>query len=291
MPIKVSCSCGKSFAAPDNLAGKKVKCPNCQIPLAIPGATAPAAAPAPLPTLTNTAASMFDEAGMSAAPVGTIACPGCTAPLSPGVVLCIKCGFNLKLGKKMGTAVVGAHSGGGGHGGHGDVAATLLARAADSLEADRQAEIEKTSSGMPWWVYLIALKFAVGFMIGMTMLPKHQAMYAGAGFFMFAGAGAAFFGWLRVIMAAFEDSTLQGVLCLCGGPYWVIYSFMKWDKCSGPFMINFLGNAIFSAGIGMIALGNYFASGGGEDSSIPRKPAYAMVVAEESTSIAPFMAT
>lgn len=54
MSIPVSCSCGKSFAAREDLAGKRVKCPNCQSPLTIPGTTgagkAPAAASAPAPT-------------------------------------------------------------------------------------------------------------------------------------------------------------------------------------------------------------------------------------------------
>ena len=29
MPIKVSCSCGKTLTAPDAAAGKKAKCPAC----------------------------------------------------------------------------------------------------------------------------------------------------------------------------------------------------------------------------------------------------------------------
>ncbi|HEY2413950.1 MAG TPA: hypothetical protein VGI40_17005, partial [Pirellulaceae bacterium] len=46
MAIKVQCSCGKAFAAKDELAGKTVKCPGCQKPLKIPGGTAPAKATA-----------------------------------------------------------------------------------------------------------------------------------------------------------------------------------------------------------------------------------------------------
>src|SRR5262245_30138673 len=44
MPIPVSCTCGKRFSAPDNLAGKKEKCANCGSVLAIPAAQQPAAA-------------------------------------------------------------------------------------------------------------------------------------------------------------------------------------------------------------------------------------------------------
>lgn len=36
MPIPVTCSCGKSIAAPSKFAGKKVKCPSCKQPLVVP---------------------------------------------------------------------------------------------------------------------------------------------------------------------------------------------------------------------------------------------------------------
>ena len=36
MPIRVSCGCGREVNAPDNLAGKTVKCPQCKGPLSIP---------------------------------------------------------------------------------------------------------------------------------------------------------------------------------------------------------------------------------------------------------------
>jgi hypothetical protein len=42
MPLSVTCSCGQKLKAPENLAGKAVKCPKCKQPLKIP-----AAAPAP----------------------------------------------------------------------------------------------------------------------------------------------------------------------------------------------------------------------------------------------------
>src|SRR5436189_3480868 len=48
MPIPVACACGKKFAAKDELAGKRLKCPSCGGPIDIPAAQQPAArAPAP----------------------------------------------------------------------------------------------------------------------------------------------------------------------------------------------------------------------------------------------------
>src|SRR2546428_11367635 len=80
MPIPVSCQCGQSFRAKDDLAGKRVKCPKCgqvlQIPGAAPSASAPgmlsiddlmkmdAAAPAAVPQNVPGAAGM--QAGMPA---------------------------------------------------------------------------------------------------------------------------------------------------------------------------------------------------------------------------------
>jgi hypothetical protein len=75
-------------------------------------------------------------------------------------VLCIECGYNVKLGRRIQTIKVGA---GEGHGGHGAVAADLLEKAAQVLEEDAKEEKKKTSSGVPWWVYLIVLIALVSF--------------------------------------------------------------------------------------------------------------------------------
>ncbi len=48
MPIVVGCSCGKRFKAPDHLAGKKVKCPNCGNPLVVPAEQPGPSAPQPM---------------------------------------------------------------------------------------------------------------------------------------------------------------------------------------------------------------------------------------------------
>lgn len=40
MPVEVACACGKSFRVPDRAAGKRVKCPACSQPVAVPSAAA-----------------------------------------------------------------------------------------------------------------------------------------------------------------------------------------------------------------------------------------------------------
>jgi ribosomal protein L40E len=181
MAIKVQCSCGKAFAAKDELADKTVKCPGCQKPLKIPGGTAPAkaakpeAAAKPEPAKKAAAKSgddddyslsaeepaprpksdLFAEVGLKAAPKGTMPCPGCMAPLPQDAVVCVKCGYNMKLGRKMKTLSTGGASHG--EAGHGVVAQDLMDRAAETLEGDEEAEESKGKEGMPWWVYLIIL--------------------------------------------------------------------------------------------------------------------------------------
>ncbi|MGE4158994.1 MAG: hypothetical protein AB7F75_07840 [Planctomycetota bacterium] len=66
MPIKTTCSCGKVFQAPDNLAGKSVKCPGCSKPLKVPG---PAAVPKSAATATKPPAGPAKPSATPAKPV------------------------------------------------------------------------------------------------------------------------------------------------------------------------------------------------------------------------------
>ena len=194
MPIKVQCPCGAAFAAKDELAGKTVKCPKCKKPLKIgaaggapaksatqpkqAAAARPVAKPVKVKPITEEKASAlpgtstestFDEIGLQAAAVGTHPCPGCTEPMPLEAVICIKCGYNTRLGRRMETAKLGG-SGGDGHEGHGAVVTGLMERAAQVLDEDAAEDKKKTSEGLPWWVYLIGLAALVGFLGTMVVL-------------------------------------------------------------------------------------------------------------------------
>jgi hypothetical protein len=196
MPIKVQCACGAAFAAKDELAGKTVKCPKCKKPLKIGPAASPKSAAQPkqaaakpvvakpvrvkpiaeekatvLPV--TSAESTFDEIGLQAAAVGTRPCPGCTEPMPLEAVICVKCGYNARLGRRMETAKLGGE-GGVGEGGHGSVTAALMERAAQVLEDDVKEDIKKTGEGMPWWVYLIGLVALTGFLGTMVVLGNRH---------------------------------------------------------------------------------------------------------------------
>jgi hypothetical protein len=179
MPIKVQCACGKAFAAKDELAGKTVKCPSCQQPLKIApaaGNSKPAPAKAPASAAKAAAAKapaaprvddLFDEIGLAPPVEGTRPCPGCSEPLPIEAVLCIKCGYNTRIGRRMHTEVAGAEA----EVGHGAVAQDLLDKAASVIEGDEEAEKKKTTEGMPWWVYLIILIILVSIAAAMIMRP------------------------------------------------------------------------------------------------------------------------
>jgi len=198
MPIKVQCTCGKAFAAKDELAGKTVKCPGCQKPLKIPGGAAAAAkapakpaaaaksapaaagsakppavkapavkAPAAPVAAPATTDSLFDEIGLQAAAKNTRPCPGCTEPMPIDAVVCIKCGYNSNLGRRMQTVKVGSE---GGVGGHGAIVEDLMNKAAETMEGDAEEEKKKTKSGMPWWFFLIILILLIGFAAWMLLV-------------------------------------------------------------------------------------------------------------------------
>ena len=199
---------------------------------------------------------LFDEVGIESAPVGTQPCPGCRAPIPMHAVVCVQCGYNLKLGRKMETMRVGAD---GEVIGPGSVVDTVLARAARSLEDDKLEEWKKTHEGLPWWAYLVMLLGVVGFLSMMMMIPQDSAM-------MVAGGGLIFIGWLVcvystvcILITAFRESPLQGILCLLCGPYQLVYIIMRWDQCAGYFFMNLGGSVIVGLGVGVIILGGWMA--------------------------------
>jgi len=95
--IAVKCDCGKSFSAKPELAGKKVKCPGCGKPILIKAAAAKRSAPKAEPTLDD----LFDEVGFATGDGPGKRCPECRAEMKPEAIICIDCGYNENLGKRM----------------------------------------------------------------------------------------------------------------------------------------------------------------------------------------------
>jgi hypothetical protein len=260
MPIKVQCACGAAFAAKDELAGRTVKCPKCQQPLAIPAAGAPAmpaAAPrapaaggagrplgSPLPSQGPPpgGGDLFAEAGLHTFQAGTQPCPGCSAPLPDSAVLCVKCGYNRKLGRRMetikqvgGTLLPGGHS---------VTADELLQRAARTIEEDKEEERKKTREGLPVWVYGIGLIACVGFMVAMAWLPPQIALLTGGILIYGIALIVNLYSVVRILIIAFTEGIGHGIGCLFCGLYMLVYCFMRWDQCGGYFLMMFFTNII-----------------------------------------------
>src|SRR5688500_13852910 len=239
MPIKVTCACGQSFAAKDELAGRTVKCPKCSRPLAIPaagGAAAiPAAATQPMPQQpmmpqqllpaapapAQSAGGLFDEIGISAAPAGTSPCPGCRAPMPVGAVLCVQCGYNLQLGRRMETMRIGADGQS-----HTSVVDTILAKAARAIQEEKEEERKKVRGGIPWWGYLLMLMSIVGFMAMMMLIPQGTAVFVAAVLLMFGGWLVCLYSGICLLIIAFKESPLQGILYLLLLPGCPIYALI-----------------------------------------------------------------
>ncbi len=95
MAIKVTCSCGKPVSAKDELAGRRVKCPNCSEPISIP-------AKSTVEEIGSDMAELLDEIGIEATRTG-VRCPNCRSDLEADAILCIACGYNLESGKVLKT--------------------------------------------------------------------------------------------------------------------------------------------------------------------------------------------
>jgi hypothetical protein len=276
MPIKVQCACGAAFAAKDELAGRTVKCPKCQQPLAIPAggsparpaaaARAPAAAGAgrplgsPLPSQGPPpgGGDLFAEAGLHTFQAGVQPCPGCASPLPDSAVLCVKCGYNRKLGRRMETIkqVGGAPL----PGGHSVTADELLNRAAQTIEADKEEEKKKTSEGMPWWAYFIVLSLLVGFLVAMALIPQSRAMHIAG--FCIAGVGllVILYSEIRILISSFQEGIVYGIIYVLIPPYRLIFVIMNWDKCGGYFLLGLAGAVLVLVGLGGMTLGEYMNS-------------------------------
>ena len=101
--IAVKCKCGEKFAAKPELMGKTVRCPGCQNPVKIGGKRkdAPAKKKAAPAASDQVSENVFDELGIGSADGPERRCPECRAVMSEEAILCIECGYNENLGRKM----------------------------------------------------------------------------------------------------------------------------------------------------------------------------------------------
>ena len=236
MPIKVSCSCGQSFTAKDELKGQTLLCPKCHQPLTI-GATAPQD-----DKQSDGMADLFEEVGLKE--FKGQRCPNCGAPLKPKATMCVECGLNLESGERLHGAKIRKV----GEQGFGEAADVLLDRAAQTLVEDK-AQIKKTlSQGAPAWIYFLGLAIVVAFGAAMLLLPKNQALYHTGTGLIGLGSLIIFVYSIRIMIVAFFDRIWHGLLCLFIPPYMLIYTCMRWNTVGGFFIMQLGGGAVIGLG-------------------------------------------
>ena len=241
VPIPVTCRCGQSFAAGDHLAGRTLQCPKCKSPLTIPApqAAAPVApspfAPAPAPGAQPFAAgpSIFDDAGMRNFTPGKPLCPSCNADLQPNAVLCVKCGFNLQIGKKV-TSYVKAPTTSG-HDAHGVAAADLLTRAARMIDEDAESKKKEFKQGMPWWMLGAIFLFTVSTVVTLLILPARQAIAYASWAVVFGACVSIIYNMVLLLIIAFNDRPLHGLLLIVNPGYAPLYVLARWESTNHIF--------------------------------------------------------
>jgi hypothetical protein len=151
MPITVTCpTCGVLLAAPDNLAGGQVRCPQCQATITVPGDAALAPA---IPVQAPSAAAFKT-------------CPFCGEQVLEVAKKCKHCGETIDLllreleqTKKAakgrpGTPMVFMNAGGGGGGGASSSSAAASAASGRAAEPE-VVYFEAPQKRSPWlWVLL-----------------------------------------------------------------------------------------------------------------------------------------
>jgi hypothetical protein len=253
MPIRVTCQCGHSLAVPDNLAGKSGKCPKCQQILKIPASNEAASSPVakqnpaakpkpPAPAQPSSSLDgLFESAGLSQKK-GKL-CPSCDAPIQPGSVICIKCGFHFEEGAQL-TGFKSTQKKAFGN--------KRLNEAATMMEREAETESRLLNTGPPWWFLFSALAGLLIFIGGaaikmdaattgnkssVEMLSRIQS--ASMFTVLCASGGAACilvanFATLAILFTAFFESLKQGLLCFFA-PFYIIYYMFSRIKSKALF--------------------------------------------------------
>ncbi len=203
MPIKIACTCGKQFAVKDETAGKTVKCPRCSQPVVVPSATTTGDE--------YGLSDLFDEAGMKAARAGAPRCPSCGAETTPGAVICIECGYNSQLGRRMETYAEA--DGGGSH------AEQLVRKAEKDLESSplTQTEEQYGEGGSSYlltcgMMVVAAVMLGVGFVV--VLIASQMNTIGMMIFSLLVMVIAAFFCAVYITVIAFLEDVRKGIGCL-----------------------------------------------------------------------------
>ncbi|MDG2185297.1 MAG: hypothetical protein P8K79_06435 [Mariniblastus sp.] len=237
MAIKAQCgSCGTSFSAKDEFAGKRVKCPKCSQPMTIEQRSLVAGTRPTTVSLAGAAGhnpllDLLDEAGVESVPQGPI-CENCGADMELNAVICVGCGFNMSTGLQLETESFEDPA---------EAQSDEEISDADRIMAKAEREIEEmpvTAVGQNFgdgadsfliaFVGMIGLLILVTIGVGIIFLmdflgdsidPALISFYASIGIYVLCTI------WITII--AFMAKPVQGIICVCtGGLYCIIFGFL-----------------------------------------------------------------
>jgi len=279
MPIKVSCQCGQAFNAPDKLAGKTVKCPKCQNPLAIPGGGQPQApqqapkqqapkqqaprqqAPPAADPLGGGMGSLFDDAGLGVQS-GPPVCPSCQQTMMATSMVCVNCGFNRQTGARM--------QGAGGPVEEIDHAEALIAKARAEIDktpiSKKGSDFGDTSSIGAWIMplflpFFFCVSFALVLFWGGMLSPymfaakekvmdDNQPQWLIPILFYVTGISLFALGWFFNSLTALDKHPVHGLIALFTmGFYSTIFGYMYFRECRKGMLCVFIGYYILTLAV------------------------------------------
>lgn len=276
MPIQCTCgSCGATMKVADKFAGKKAKCPKCGAAIEIPAPTnagdslfgddllladeTPRAKPKPTGTGWGSGGNvrshlddLLDEAGVEARVEGPT-CPACGAAVEDGAILCISCGLNFQTGEKVYSHV--AHDP--------DQARKqmsetekIMARAEADIEVNPISNEDSGYGDGPESFLLAAAAFLIGTLlvavvVGVVFLfDKLASNNAGAmtiAMFVISTIFA-IIGKVWIMVSAFKESLVQGILTLMCDLYVPIYGIIHMRELWMPTICYFMAFGAAIAG-------------------------------------------
>ena len=243
MTIKAKCgNCSRVVKAKDSLAGKRVKCPACSQPMTIPNPAAQqssgydAAVNMLQPTSStggayNPLLDLLDDAGVQSVARGP-ACDNCGEEVTPGAVICVKCGFDMSTGEMLETTI------------YDEDEDTSGKTDAEKLLHQAEQEIDETpilsadqnfGDGNESMLIAIVAFIAFSIFIGIAIISalsmdKISASVEGGSAkislivacFVVVGCGT----WITIV--AFLANKTHGIICVCTlGLYCMIFGFMQ----------------------------------------------------------------
>jgi hypothetical protein len=205
---------------------------------------------------------LLAEAGVTADPnYHGPRCPGCNAPIRPDAVLCVKCGFDVRTGQRI-RAQIGP-SDQFAHLSHSANAEELISKAEQEIK-ERPIEAESDSGGDMLMSILLAggLVFALVIAVGVGYLvfrfadAHASSMTSVARMMLIVGIPILVIGRIWLLVLAFTEGVVQGLLVLFCPCYDLIYGFSRFNSASIPVVLYFVGNGMLITALAMFSIGD-----------------------------------